>query len=262
MVYDFSIKQFCTAYKLPLLPAHNALKILDLAGYIEYTEEIDNRSRLMFTVYRDELYHYDFDKQYELLINTTLRLYTGLFTNYATIDESEIALRMETTREHVYEMFKTLTKRNVLDYIPHKKTPLIAYIQPRIESKYLTIPRIVNEDRKDRFEKRIQAMNHYAEQAEICRSRILLSYFGEKDTKDCGQCDICLSAKDKDLSGNRYNEIAVAIKELLSEEKTIAFIVESLSNYAQKDIIEVIRFMADRREIFLKADKIELSNKN
>jgi len=260
MVYDFSIKQFCAAYKLPLLPVHNALKILDLAGYIEYTEEIDNRSRLMFMVYRDDLYHYNFDRQYEQLVNTVLRLYTGLFTNYATIDEAEIAMRMETTREHVYEMLKTLAKRNILDYIPHKRTPLIAYAQPRIESRYLTIPRMVNEDRKDRFEKRIQAMSHYAEQTETCRSRILLSYFGEKGTTNCGQCDVCLAGKVKDLSNNKYGEISVAIKKLLSEERAIAFIVESLSDYTQKDIVEVIRFMADRKEVIIQTDKIRLSD--
>lgn len=69
MVYDFNIQQFCATYKYPLLPTHNALRILDLAGYIEYTDEIDNRSRLMFTVYRDDLYHYDFEREYEQLVN-------------------------------------------------------------------------------------------------------------------------------------------------------------------------------------------------
>ncbi len=258
MIYDFSIRQFCASYKLPLLPTHNALKILDLSGYIEYTEEIDNRSRLMFTVYRDDLYHYDFDRKNEQLINTVLRLYTGLFTNYAGIDEAEIAIRLDMTRKDVYEMLKALDKRNIIDYIPHKKTPLIAYTRPRVESKHLTIPRIVNEDRKDRFGKRIEAMNHYAEQTETCRNRILLAYFGETETQDCGQCDVCLSRKSGGLSDSIYNEIATAIKELLSEERDISFVVNVLSNFSQKDIIEVIRFMADRGDIVLHVDKIKI----
>ncbi|MDL2303418.1 RecQ family ATP-dependent DNA helicase [Dysgonomonas sp. OttesenSCG-928-D17] len=258
MIYDFSIRQFCAAYKLPLLPTHNALKILDLSGYIEYTEEIDNRSRLMFTVYRDDLYHYDFDRKNEQLVNTVLRLYTGLFTNYAGIDEAEIAIRLDMTRKDVYEMLKALDKRNIIDYIPHKKTPLIAYTRPRVESKYLTIPRIVNEDRKDRFGKRIEAMNHYAEQTEICRNRILLSYFGETETSDCGQCDVCKAKKDMGLTDERYKNISISIKKLLYEEKTITSIMESLSDFSQKDIVEVIRFMADRGEVVLVMDRISL----
>lgn len=258
MTYDFNLAHFCATYKLPMLPTHNALKIIGLSGYIEYTDEIDNRSRLMFTVYRDELYNYNFDPKNEQLVNTILRLYTGLFTNYATIDEAELALRLDTSRKAVYEMLKMLSKRNIIDYIPHKKTPLISYTHPRIESKYLTIPRMVNEDRKDRFEKRIEAVTHYAGQTEICRSKVLLSYFGEKETKDCGHCDICLAKNNSGLTNKRFNEIAIAVKKILEEknELPISVIVDSLSSYPSADIISVIRFLVDKNELVMQLDKL------
>lgn len=260
-IFDFNIRQFCATYKLPLLPTHNALKILDLAGYIEYTDEIDNRSRLMFTIFRDELYHYNFDREYEQLVNTVLRLYTGLFTNYSTIDEAEIALRLNSSRKHIYEMLKTLAKRNIIDYIPHKKTPLISYTRPRLESKHLNIPRLVNEERKERFEKRILAISHYAEQTNICRSQLLLSYFGEKKTKACGVCDVCLGKNKQAMTSDNLKKITIAIKNILKDgEQSIDFIVNSLSQYPQKDVTYSLRFLSDKGDIIIESEKIRLNH--
>lgn len=262
-MYDFSLREFCKIYKLPLLPTHNALRILDLAGYIEYTDEIDNRSRLMFTIYRDDLYNYDFDKEYEQLVNTILRLYTGIFTNYATIDEDEIALRLTSSRRDVYDKLKILSKRNIIDYIPHKKTPLIAYTQTRVDKKYLLIPRSVNEERKERFEERIKAMSHYTEQIDICRSRLLLAYFGEDNAVDCGQCDVCLAKNNSKLNQKTFNEIAWAIKNIVADnESPIEFVVSSLPQYASKNVIHIIRFLVDRGELKMELDRIKINKSN
>jgi len=259
MVYDFNLHKFCFTYKLPLLPTHNALKILDLAGYIEYTEEVDNRSRLIFTVYRDELYQFDFDRDYDQLINTVLRLYTGLFTDYATIDESAIAIRIDKSREEVYEMLKILSKRKIIDYIPHKKTPFIIYQQPRIATKYVNIPRSVYEDRKSRFKNRIEAMTGYVGRKDICRSRLLLTYFGESKVKDCGKCDTCLSAARTALTSSEFNDILTGVEELLrTQPLNIAELTEKLSVFDTQKVIEVIRFQIDNGTIILEMDRLNL----
>lgn len=260
-VYDFDLKRFCATYKLPVLPTHNALKILDLAGYIEYTDEVDNRSRLMFTIYRDALYHYDFEPEYDHLVNVILRLYTGLFADYVTIDEKEIGLRIDKTRKQVYEMLKLLSKRRILDYIPHKKTPLIAYLRPRVDAKYLSIPRIVYEDRKTKFEKRILAMTDYVSRNDLCRSRILLTYFGENNAKDCGHCDVCIAKNSTGLTNMRFNVIADAVKEILRDkELDIKLMVEMISDFKESEITIVIRALIDRGELKTEFGKISLSS--
>ncbi|MDR1557153.1 MAG: RecQ family ATP-dependent DNA helicase, partial [Tannerellaceae bacterium] len=92
-VHDFSLSDFCSVFRFSVLQTHHALKILELSGYIEYTEEVDNASRLLFTVTRDDLYRYlhQEDKQMDEVIHTLLRSYTGLFTDYAYIDEALIS---------------------------------------------------------------------------------------------------------------------------------------------------------------------------
>lgn len=58
-MFEFNLNQFCAAYKYPLLPTFNALKILEQAEYIIFTEEIDSLSRIMVTVNKDELYKFN-----------------------------------------------------------------------------------------------------------------------------------------------------------------------------------------------------------
>lgn len=248
MVYDFNLHLFCATYKFPILPTHNALKILDLAGYIEYTDEADNQSRLIFSVYRDELCKYDFDRDYELLINIILRLYTGLFADYVNINEGEIGIHLQKSRKEVYEMLKVLSKRRIIDYIPFKKTPFIVYTQSRLSLKYIVIPKSVYEVRKERFTKRISGIIDYVEHTGVCRSRILLSYFGEKNSSDCGYCDVCLSKNDSGVTNYIFEEITNSINSLLTESQSLAVddIIDKLSGYSKDQILKVIRFQADR----------------
>ena len=102
------------------------MKILTRAGYLEYTDEQDNASRILFTIHRDELYKLrETDPETEKLINVILRSYTGLFTDYAYINEDSLAIRSGLTRQRIYEILLMLTRRHILHYIPRKKTPYI-----------------------------------------------------------------------------------------------------------------------------------------
>ncbi|HJD75690.1 MAG TPA: RecQ family ATP-dependent DNA helicase [Bacteroides reticulotermitis] len=193
-VREFNLEEFCRKFKHFPVPVHSALRILTQAGYLEYTDEQDNASRILFTIRRDELYKLrEMGSETETLIHAILRSYTGVFTDYAYISEDSIAVRTSLTRQQIYNILVTLTKRRIVDYIPRKKTPYIIYTRERIELHALHIPASAYEDRKARYEMRIKAMVDYVTTDGACRSRMLLHYFGEKNEHNCGQCDVCLS---------------------------------------------------------------------
>ncbi|MDR1526776.1 MAG: RecQ family ATP-dependent DNA helicase [Dysgonamonadaceae bacterium] len=196
--HNFVIEQFCAAYHYNMTHVHSALKILDLAGYIEYLEETDKHSKLLFTVRRDDLYHiHGLDASLEYLMQVLLRSYTGLFSDYVYINEALLSQRTGMTAHEVYEGLKTLSIQNIIHYVPAKKIPVIYYLRDREEMKYLAIPKAVYEERRQRLNERIENVVRYGSSSEICRSRMLLNYFGEKDAVPCGHCDVCLAEKKK-----------------------------------------------------------------
>jgi ATP-dependent DNA helicase, RecQ family len=133
-VYDFSLHEFCMPFKLPFLQTHHALKILELAGYIEYTEEIDMRSRIRFLIYRDEMYSLRMDREVDELLHTILRNYTGVFSDDIYIDESLLAARTGKSRKEVYEMLTSLSRMRYVRYIPQKKHPLL-FLPPPVRRR-------------------------------------------------------------------------------------------------------------------------------
>ena len=256
-VHDFSLVDFCTAYKFSHLQAHHALKILELAGYIEYTEEQENASRLVFTATRDELYRYlHQDKKTDEVIQCILRSYTGLFSDYVYINEGLISTRTGLSQQDIYDVLVGLSKYRIVNYIPHKKTPLIIYTRTREEVKYLSIPRSAYEERKERFESRISRVMEYINENRICRSRMLISYFGEEDPSDCGCCDVCLAKNDSGLNNHTFNAIRDALLEALADGPAeTKKLMENISFPSDK-IITVIRFLADHDDRFSLEDGI------
>ena len=73
--YPFNLDEFCRNFKHFPIQVDSALKILTRAGYLEYTDEQDNASRILFTLRRDELYRlHENDPDTEKLINTFKRI--------------------------------------------------------------------------------------------------------------------------------------------------------------------------------------------
>jgi ATP-dependent DNA helicase RecQ len=248
-VHDFSLKEFCAAFRFSLLQAHHALKILELSGYIEYTEEIDYSSQLQFTATREELYRYlHQDKQTDDVVQVILRSYTGLFSTYAYIDEALIATRSGVTQHQVYMILTGLSKSRIVSYIPRKKTPLIIYTRTREEQKYLVIPRTAYEERKERLTKRMAKVLEYVDNTRCCRSKMLLHYFDEKEVGDCGGCDVCLAKNASGLNNAEFNRIREALLQKLSSDPCpVSRLVDALP-FPEEKSIQVIRFLSDHDE--------------
>lgn len=257
--FAFNIDEFCQRFKHFPVRVDSALKILTRAGYLEYTDEQDNASRLIFTLRRDELYRMEEHNQdTEKLLRIILRSHTGLFSDYAYINEETLAQRSGLSRQQVYDTLILLTKRHILHYIPGKKTPYIIYTRERQDTNRIVLNKEVYEDRKRSYEKRIQAMLEYAESNDQCRSRMLLHYFGENNEHNCGQCDVCLEKHTSGLKKGEYEDIASDIKNLLNRHPhTPQEVIHALSVPEEK-ILNVLTYLLSEERIKQENGKLYL----
>ena len=194
--FDFNLELFCVRFQHHPIHVRAALLILTKAGYIDYDEERESATRLMFCLERDELYRlYNNSKDEDRLIEYLLRKYGGLFSDYVPIDEQAIQHSLNIKKQYLHQILINLSRKHIIKYIPSKTTPVIRYTQRREDSAHIVIGKDIYEERLAQFKERINSVIRYCEENNLCRSRMLLDYFGEQNTHDCKVCDTCINRK-------------------------------------------------------------------
>lgn len=248
--FAFNIDEFCRNFKHFPVQTDSALKILTRAGYLEYTDEQDNASRIMFTITKEELYRIrEQSEDTEKLIRILLRSYTGLFTDYAYISEDNLATRSGLSKQQIYETLLSLSRQHILHYIPAKKTPYIIYTRERQETERVYLSKEVYEDRKESYVQRINAMIEYAESENRCRSRMLLRYFGEKNEHNCGQCDVCLQQHQSGLKSGEFEAISQQLQALLKENPLSLQEIKDKMQVPENHLIKVVSYLVSEEII-------------
>ena len=261
MSFKFNLPKFCRNFKHYPAQVEASLRILQQAGYIDYNCNDDAKSRVMFILRRDDLYRLRNNSPMEdKVIETLLRNYNGLFVDYGMIDEEHLAHIIGCDEKEVHECLKLLGRKHIISYIPPRDEPLIRYLQSREMTSRISIPYYIYEERLQKSKERTEAMIAYMTCESECRSVMLLDYFGERDGKKCGMCDVCTSGihdEDdteyairriieylSDGSSRTYNELrdfdhqistsvlANAIDYLLSEEKVTTDGIKITLNHA------------------------------
>lgn len=248
-VHDFNMQEFVSQYHLPVIDTYNSLMFLQREGYLEFTEEINNPSRVHFTVGRDDLYKFQVaNESYDKFIKLLLRSYTGMFTEYVPVNEDALAKKSGLPRDNVYQHLVRLSSVKILHYIPGKKTPLVIFTEERLDRKTLLISPQNYLHLKEKYLLRLEKMLEYAETETRCRSVMLLEYFGEEADR-CGNCDVCRKRNELELSKYEFDLILGEIKLILANENPDARELVKKVDYPEEKVIKVLRWLLDHNKI-------------
>lgn len=249
IVFDFNMYDFVAKYRLPVIETYNSLQFLQREGYMEFTEEINNPSRVHFIVSRDDLYKFQVaNESFDGFIKLLLRSYTGMFSEFVPVNEEALSRKSAASRDTIYQYLVKLASHNIIRYIPGKKTALVIFTEERLVRKALMISPDNYLHVKEKYEFRVNRMIEYADADSHCRSVYLLNYFGEESDR-CGICDVCRERNELDLSKYEFDLILEDIKNILDDRNPDAEELVKLIDYPEDRVIKVIRWLLDHNKI-------------
>jgi len=249
---EFDLEEFCRCFHHYPVRAYNALGLLSRSGYIEWTDAEENHSRVMMIAGRDDLYGIPLPPLADRVLNHILRSCTGIFSEYATIDEGEIGNALRITENEVSEQLVNLSRRHIIKFIPRKFIPYLTFAQRRIERDEIVLPAHVYADRKREMTKRVETMINYL-QTDICRSRFLLNYFGETADHDCGLCDNCTASSPLPTMDEAY--VRSRILEFINKQHPKSLLDIQLPDIPKALLGKVLHQMLEQEEFKLSDDR-------
>jgi ATP-dependent DNA helicase RecQ len=230
--FDFDIIAFAKNYNFNLLEAYNILKILEKEGYLYLSNSFHRPSKIHISVNNNDLYQFQLtNKSLEGFIKLLLRSYSGLFTEFVTINERNLAFQTKATEEKVIKTLELLDKYKIINYVPQSDSPQLGFLTERLASNSVLADSTMYRFRKENALKRLESVKNYVESDTKCRSQQLLAYFGEEKSPRCGDCDVCRDRNRVDISKVQFDSLINIIKPILMQrpmemKELVAFVPE------------------------------------
>ncbi|WP_438712263.1 RecQ family ATP-dependent DNA helicase [Aquimarina muelleri] len=253
-IHDFEFNTFCKTYNLNTLKTYNTIQFLDRCGVIRFTQRFTKKSSIHITTTGNQFLDFlENNKEYELIAKAILRTYGGIFDEEVEINLPLIASKINISESKIIMVLNALKESELLEFTYNIADAEIIFLTPREDDH--TINRIKHHLIKQNTSKikKIEAIIKFTENNQVCKSRQLLHYFGEKKTEDCGVCSFCIT--------NKINSTPIDLNKVQSDILTL-LAIKNLSSrdllaqlpYSEKLVLKVLREMNTHQLIKINPD--------
>lgn len=255
-IHDFEFNAFCKIYNLNTLKTYNTLQFLDRCAVIRFTQRFTKKSSIHITTTGNQLLNFlENNKDHELVAKAILRTYGGIFDEEIEINLPLIASKINIPESKIITVLNTLKDAGLLEFTHYVSDAEIIFLTPREDEH--TINRIKHHLIKQNTSKikKIEAIIKFTDNNNnnMCKSRQLLHYFGEKETKDCGMCSFCIASKTHPTLAD-LNKIQEDILNLLAIKNLSSRDLLTQLPYSEKLVLKVLREMNTHQLIKINPD--------
>ena len=252
--FEVDIDYISSKINLSRKTVYYCFKQLSENGYLSEIQE-GNSSYL---IYKSDLIEIDrfIEKyhQHKKVIHYVMRSYPFSIGKEIKISERMIASRSEMDMEKVIQSLNIMHQYGLITYFKSEKLPKVKLETPRIKSSKIHL----SKNTQHNFKRQVhlaEMMLLYSNENLKCRNQILLSYFGEINTKPCLKCDNC----DKKVSGkNNPNHILkkAILMTLKFESKEIRTIQKEFEFVEKAQLKKTIKELLEKGQIEMKQHKL------
>lgn len=245
--FDFNIEAICATYHFRLTEFYSAARFLEREGLFHLPEMEEAVSKVYVPIDKEMLYRFQVEHpRYADLLQAMLRMYGGLFTEFVPISERALAKRIYIEEETIENMLKHMEALQVIIYQRKSSKPQIVFSSPRIDVKNLYLSDANYKNLRVQASDRLEAMRRYVLSDDTCRSRLLLSYFGEEQSGECGNCDVCR----RRCHAESEKPLREQILELLQERPLRADeLLERLPAAEEAEVKRLLRILVDEQQV-------------
>ncbi|MFI0490976.1 ATP-dependent DNA helicase RecQ [Flavobacterium sp.] len=245
--FSFNLNHFCQKYGFPGLKTFNAIQFLDRQGILSLSQEYSERITMQFLIESKEVIRYmSLNTQDEPIILTILRTYPGIYETQTAINLSLIAKKANCEEKEIHVVLEKLQGLDIVDY--HKKNNDATIIFNEVREDELTINRVSKylENQNKQKVAQFDSVLNYSNEKKVCKSKLILSYFGEEATEDCGICSYCISKKAKPINTSLISD---KILGLLKMQDMNSREIQKLTKNTEDDIIFALQNLLENNLI-------------
>jgi len=248
--FSFNLNHFCQKYGFATLKTFNAIQFLDRQGILSLSQEYSERITMQFIIPSKEVIWYmSLNPNEKAVILSILRTYPGIYESQTAINLSLIAKKASCEETVIHPILEKLKGLDIIDY--HKKNNDATIIFNEVREDERTINRVSKYLETQNRQKIAQfdAVLNYINEKKVCKSKLILDYFGEKVEKDCGICSYCISKKSKPTNASSISEKIIGllkIQDLNSRE------IQKLTKNTEDDVIFALQNLLENNKIAVK----------
>ena len=245
----FDLDEFCRHFKLQRQAAYYSIVYIERTGHWTLSEDVDISTKVQVCVDRNDLYDIEFpDPKMAPLLELMMRKYTGLFSYPVPVDEDYLAGSIGVPVPMFRQLLYKLSLEHVIRYIPNDHATVLFLHHERLRPKNVNL----NPERYDLLKgsshNRMQKMMDYVSEEDTCRSTYLLEYFGQKESKDCGTCDVCRKGV-KPMKRDVEQEIMSFINEECGGRYSLDDVMRRFGGERPDDCPGILRRLIDEGQI-------------